>query len=230
MFPRLHFSLERWKKNKEYDVYVSNYGNIRSCKDKSLIEQRISNKGYSVVFTKNGAVPVHRLVGETWLQKTKEDGNTIDHIDNNKRNNSVKNLRWLSAKLNCEYSLYKSYTVEEQESKIKKETEKSLLIENIDYADNLLAAFKVSNDYTECGKILQALLESKIAFLVVDEDLLIRRIHDVYRKGVFIGGGNNQNKKTLFEDIARAIKRHGLYKGRMWALKLTASGDLIQDV
>lgn len=235
MFPRLHFSLERWKKNKKYDVYVSNYGNIRSCKNHEPLEQRLDGKGYSIVFTKNGTVPVHRLVGETWLQKTKEDGTTIDHIDNNKRNNSVKNLRWLSAELNCEYSSYKTYLTVENKQETKKTEESSTKkikespIKGTELANILLNTFKISNDYAECGTILQKLLDNKIVFLDTDGILSIRQTNDLYRKGM-MKGISTPNKKVLFQNLAKAIKKHSSYMDRVWALKNTTTGDLIQDV
>lgn len=119
MLPIFHLSVERWRKNKEYGVYVSNFGRIRTLRTKEDVNIRINNSGYSIVFTDKGAEFVHRLVAYTWLGEKRNDSYNIDHINNNKRDNSVKNLRWVEKQVNNEYSsyvlAYNSITVTEKE-------------------------------------------------------------------------------------------------------------------
>ena len=117
MFPTLHFVIERWRKNEEYGVYVSNIGRIRSLHTKEDLNIRINSSGYSIVFTDKGSEFVHRLVAYTWLGEKRNDNYNIDHINNNKRDNSVKNLRWVEVQVNTEYSsfvLANSVTVTEK--------------------------------------------------------------------------------------------------------------------
>lgn len=111
MLPNFHFSIERWRKNKEYGVWVSTHGRIRLIKNKEFLNIRINSRGYCVVFTDKGAEYVHRLVAYTWLGGKRNDKYNIDHINNNKRDNSVRNLRWIERDLNTAYARYTGTSV-----------------------------------------------------------------------------------------------------------------------
>ena len=108
MLPNLHFSIERWRKNEEYGVWVSTHGRIRLIKNKDVLNPRISQSGYCVVFTDKGREFVHRLVAYTWLGGKRNAKYNIDHINSNKRDNSVRNLRWIEVELNQDYAKYTS--------------------------------------------------------------------------------------------------------------------------
>lgn len=93
---RFHFSIERWKFNKEYSIYVSTWGNIKDGKKKD--KNIYANHGYLFVEVNKKLIPVHRLVMETF--KPQKLNLTVDHIDHNTRNNHISNLRWLSKEEN----------------------------------------------------------------------------------------------------------------------------------
>lgn len=93
---RFHFSIERWKFNKEYSIYVSTWGNIKDGKKKD--KNVYADHGYLFVEVDKKLVPVHRLVMETF--KPQKLNLTVDHIDHNTRNNHISNLRWLSKEEN----------------------------------------------------------------------------------------------------------------------------------
>lgn len=106
MLPNLHFSIECWRKNEEYGVWVSTHGRIRLIKNKDFLTPRINQNGYCVVFTDKGREFVHRLVAYTWLGGKRNAKYNIDHINSNKRDNSVRNLRWIEVELNQDYARY----------------------------------------------------------------------------------------------------------------------------
>lgn len=108
MLPHFHFSIERWRKNTEYGVWVSTQGRIRLIRNKSYLEPRINGNGYCYVFTDKGPQAVHRLVAYTWLGDKREATYTVDHINSNKRDNSIKNLRWISEENNQGYAQFKT--------------------------------------------------------------------------------------------------------------------------
>ena len=100
---------EIWKDIKDYEglYQVSNLGRIkrlqRITRKNVKLEEKILkgaiNKGYNrICLTKDGTEKnhfVHRLVVETFERKLK-DGETIDHIDCNKLNNTISNLEIVS--------------------------------------------------------------------------------------------------------------------------------------
>ena len=93
----IHFGIERWKYNKEYNVYVSSYGNIKD-ENKQMLYPKAFN-GYLIIFYNQKVIKVHKLVLETF-NPPKQEGLTIDHIDHNTRNNKLSNLRWLTREEN----------------------------------------------------------------------------------------------------------------------------------
>ena len=95
MMPTISFNIERWKWSEEYRVYVSTEGRLRK-KDGTDIRLKIDKHGYMRYHNK----AVHRIVMETWRPCENMEKLTVDHLDHNKRKNSLKNLEWVSEKEN----------------------------------------------------------------------------------------------------------------------------------
>lgn len=94
----IHLTFERWKYNKEYNVYVSTLGNVRDCR-KVTIRPKVTNTGYMSINVGIRTIYLHRLVMETFKGHSNL---TIDHIDSNKRNNSLKNLEYVTQEVNLQ--------------------------------------------------------------------------------------------------------------------------------
>ena len=88
--------VERWKLNKEFDVYVSTEGRVKDRKRK-LIEPKINNAGYFYVRLGAYKKTLHALVIETWKGKSEM---TIDHINGNRRDCSLRNLEYVTREEN----------------------------------------------------------------------------------------------------------------------------------
>lgn len=95
ILPRFIFKVERWKWNKEYRIYVSNMGHFMD-EHKKIIPVKINQNGYVLIKTEYGYESGHRLVMKTWRPTAAMDKLTVDHLDHNKRNNSVENLEWVT--------------------------------------------------------------------------------------------------------------------------------------
>src|SRR5579862_6594701 len=77
---------------------VSSYGNVKNTNRGYNMSLHANNGGYEVlnlrVNSKNKNIPVHQLVAKAFLADSYVEGFTVDHIDRNRQNNCVLNLRW----------------------------------------------------------------------------------------------------------------------------------------
>lgn len=98
--------IEEWKEINGFEDYkVSNFGRV-NLKTK-ITYGYITNYGYREVCLYNGKSrfkkKVHRLVGEAFIDNI-NNLYTINHKDENKENNFVENLEWMSIGDNSRYS------------------------------------------------------------------------------------------------------------------------------
>ena len=91
--------MEIWKAIANYDnYYVSSNGNVRNA-DNYILKTRIINSGYYIVnLSKNGkkkTTTVHRLAAAAFIENL-DNKPYVNHKDNNKLNNKIENLRWVT--------------------------------------------------------------------------------------------------------------------------------------
>jgi hypothetical protein len=95
---------EEYKKIQNYENYsVSSFGNVRNDMTNKILKNLIDSNGYyQVNLYKNSkmkSMKVHRLVANAFIEKL--DGKPfIDHINNNRLDNNISNLRWVTHKEN----------------------------------------------------------------------------------------------------------------------------------
>lgn len=116
---------EIWKPIKDYEgLYeVSNFGVVRSL-DRTLIVNRLGKKvhrkikgtnlkttkttGYHIVsLCKNSVLKtglLHRIIAEAFIPNPKGKPQ-VNHIDNNRRNNIVSNLEWVTRSENIQHAV-----------------------------------------------------------------------------------------------------------------------------
>lgn len=98
---------EEWKKIEGTNAEISSYGRVReNGKIKTLTQDpegylRCSIKGL-------GRERIHRLVAKYFVPNP-NNYNCVDHIDQNKQNNNVENIRWVSRSENAKNAVYHSY-------------------------------------------------------------------------------------------------------------------------
>ncbi len=90
--------IETYKKIKGFENYsVSDLGNVRNDKTGRVLKESTDGRGYLKVDLRKNKTKhtkrIHKLVAQAFLANP-EDKNCVDHIDNNRQNNNVRNLRF----------------------------------------------------------------------------------------------------------------------------------------
>lgn len=97
--------IEKWEYIKGYTgLYsISNYGLVQSHLTGKILKPGINHKGYLIVQLSNCGEKrnhrVHRLVAEAFIPNI-DNLPEVDHIDNDRQNNKVDNLRWVTGSCN----------------------------------------------------------------------------------------------------------------------------------
>lgn len=109
--------MEVWKDIEEFDnrYQVSNLGRVRSLYNNKqvmrkepyilkIIEDRYGYNRVSItLYRKNHLKSIHRLVANCFLEKI-ENKDQVNHIDGNKKNNSIENLEWCNHLENMQHA------------------------------------------------------------------------------------------------------------------------------
>lgn len=130
----------------DFRYEVSRDGVVRNAKSKKVKKQSITKFGYyrtSYRVNKTNPHysecqgwdrPVHQLVMECWGQKRPSENHIIDHIDRNKLNNDISNLRWVTYSENAhnqdKEKVKKNNSLGQLNSKIKKRVAVTLVDKN----------------------------------------------------------------------------------------------------
>ena len=99
IFPTLNLKIEKWKYNKEFQMYVSTLGHFKD-RQKKNIPIKIASNGYCMLETIYGLKAAHRLVMLTWHPIPNAENLTVDHINHDKRCNELSNLEWVTQEEN----------------------------------------------------------------------------------------------------------------------------------
>lgn len=93
-----------------YDFQIDEDGNIMNRKTGHIYKPTLNKQGYLIVTLPLGkygvvkSIRVHKAVAETYIPNP-DKCTTVHHLDGNKANPCVTNLKWVTAKENTHYSL-----------------------------------------------------------------------------------------------------------------------------
>jgi hypothetical protein len=77
---------------------VSNLGNVRNDAKNKILKQSNCN-GYKIVGINGTTIGVHRLIANAFIDNP-TNKLFVDHINNNRSDNRIENLRWVTSKEN----------------------------------------------------------------------------------------------------------------------------------
>jgi hypothetical protein len=103
---------EEYKKIQNYENYsVSSFGNVRNDVTNKILKPGINGHGYyHVNLRKNSKmnnVRIHRLIATAFIDNPNNKP-CVDHVDNNRLHNDIKNLRWCTIRENCMNSSFRN--------------------------------------------------------------------------------------------------------------------------
>jgi len=97
---------EIWKKIENYeDYFISNLGRVKSTKNNKIkyLKLCVNSEGYyAVKLFQNGKgkmIKVHRLIAKAFIDNP-NNHLCVDHIDGDRKNNNLDNLRWVTNQQN----------------------------------------------------------------------------------------------------------------------------------
>lgn len=164
--------MEKWKSVKGYEGYyeVSNLGQVRSVdrllphnrgesrlQPGKLLKGEVTYQGYKRVrlskFSKTKKFNVHRLVAEAFIGGY-PSGKVINHIDENKANNKVENLEYITQKENINHGSSMKRRAASQSISVKGTNIKT---GEVVFYPSMVAARRESNGYFHDGHISQVI-------------------------------------------------------------------------
>ena len=142
---------EIWKEFENY--YVSSLGRIRHKEKNNLLKPSITCGYYKVRLSNNGLVKdymIHQLVYQIFKGNYDKSKYVIDHIDGNKLNNDINNLRLLTNSENANAALYETKT-NTNAKKVAQYTKDGEFIK--EFASARLAAKELNLDSSTISKV-----------------------------------------------------------------------------
>lgn len=115
-----NFENEIWLPITDFPNYqISNYGRVKSLErtiimpnggtkyiPEKILKPHQNNNGYLIVFLHNNgkqkAVSIHRIVAQLFIPNP-NNLSQVNHINEEKTDNRIENLCWVSSKENCNY-------------------------------------------------------------------------------------------------------------------------------
>jgi hypothetical protein len=155
-------NFEIWKQVSGYEnYYVSNFGRVKNVETEKLLKQSEDKNGYFRVSlskdNKRTTFRIHRLVAIEFIDN-RNNKKCVDHIDGDRKNNFIGNLRWATDKQNsanrkkidkATSSIYKGVYFDKDKDKWRTRIEKDGDNIHIGYYENETEAARAYDKYAK---------------------------------------------------------------------------------
>jgi len=166
-----HFHIEKWRWNDTYKVYVSSDGRVKT-EQGQLLKVITNRTGYLGVEVLGGIKMLHRLVLETWKPIEKPEGWTIDHLNHNKRDNSLRNLEWVSREENM------------ARAAADMAREEAIIDKNLEIDGGQLKSINLSCPVVKCGNNIFYTYRDAVEFLIQNKKVPAAASKRVVKNGI----------------------------------------------
>ena len=141
---------EEWQRVEETNYEVSNHGRFRRVGQRNIISGSLNKDGYIDVSINKRVYRLHRLVAQAFIPNPRGK-EIVDHIDGNRANNCVSNLRWVTAQENSDNQHRAKTQMEAAEERRRDKKIKELLKELFETGISRLELIRRIVDYDEKG-------------------------------------------------------------------------------
>lgn len=151
---------EIWKEIKGFNNYkVSNFGRVISIRTNKILKPTDNGRGYLRFLllgddNNTHTVYIHRIIAEAFIPNP-DNKPCIDHINTNKQDNRIENIRWVTYKENTNNEL----TIERVRNSGKKNRKKICSIDEdgnkVVYSSAIEAKIKLNSSCTSINNCLR---------------------------------------------------------------------------
>ena len=97
----LKMSFVLLRNHPDYEILTEYPHTIRRHRDQYQISEWFDQKGYVKLKMNQKAYMKHRIIAEQFIENDDPNKNQVDHINHNRSDNRIDNLRWISNRDNC---------------------------------------------------------------------------------------------------------------------------------
>ena len=195
---RLKDNEEQWRDidGLEGEYAISSKGRVQNLKNGKILTGVVDSYGYKKLILKGKTYKIHRLVALAFIPNPNKLPQ-VDHVDEDKTNNNVSNLRWVSPSENIRHSTHK------QSCKVKQLSKDSEIIKVWDSFNQIQkeTGYNKSNIINTCKGKLRSAYGYCWEYMDPSSQRTINRPVIVHRGDEYIGE---------FPSAAKASKALGL--------------------
>ena len=137
--------MEAWQRlidHEDYEICTSYPHQIRKVSNKRILTEGIENRGYVRVNLNCKQFKKHILIAKQFIENPDPEQFTmVDHINHNKLDNRIENLRWTSHRMNVNNKSNQEFVDEISEESIQVNSYNGHEFENLYFHDDVLYVY-----------------------------------------------------------------------------------------